>query len=896
MMSKSGRFTGINWTIFLLIACFVFCFSTITEKNAFAKKKKSNILVTIKGASSVKTSVAVELSGGKLSSPLQKTTNNRGKATFKNVKRGVYTVTPVKSGVLFTPYSKTVKVTGKKKKVKTSIRAKQIPSVASLSVDNATTEMVQGDDEDVIVSVLDSDSKGIKGVSVSAQSANAGIVSVSPITDTTGADGNATFTLSGEAKGSTTITFASGAITATTVVTVTAQTQALLWAFSGHADSTAEAFNHWNSDGEISTSCAKCHSRDGFLDYIGKDGTDSEVVDNAAEIGTVVDCFTCHEGLSDVWDLDRVIFPSGDIITNTVDVGASAICMTCHQGRESGVSIENAIVGISDDVVSSTLGFKNIHYFAAGATLYGTEVNGGYEYSGKQYDGKFPHVDKANVCTECHDMHSLKVRVKLCLECHTEVGSEDELKDIRMVGSTSDYDGDGNTSEGVYYEIKTLMSTLLSAMQSYATNVSGTSIAYDESSYPYFFIDTNGNGIVDTAEASSANKYNAWTPRLLKAAYNYQVVKKDPGAFAHNAKYIIELLYDGIEDLASNDQVTVDMTGMVRNDSGHFDPTAEAFRHWDGDGEVSTSCTKCHASPGGFDYYVENLANPPDPLPVTWGMPCETCHTGKGFSEGNAPLKVVDAVVFPSAITVTNTANADPVSFICMTCHQGRESKKTIDDKIAASSFSFRNVHYLPAGAILYGSDAEVAYEYDGKVYNGKFTHTGGSSTQCDYCHEATAEGHSFEPTFNTSTCGVCHTEVTGGDIETIRLSRSTDYDGDGNATEELKDEIAGLQTALYTQIQSYATNTLGSSILYDGSTYPYFFIDTNGNGVADDGEVTYSNSYKAWDAKLMKAAHNYQISIKEPGAWAHNTKYMVQVMIDAIEDLDGTVSSYNRP
>ena len=44
-----------------------------------------------------------------------------------------------------------------------------------------------------------------------------------------------------------------------------------------------------------------------------------------------------------------------------------------------------------------------------------------------------------------------------------------------------------------------------------------------------------------------ANGFNAWTPNLLEAAYNYQYVQKDPGAFAHNGKYILQVLYDSIK-------------------------------------------------------------------------------------------------------------------------------------------------------------------------------------------------------------------------------------------------------------------------------------------------------------------------------------------------------------
>ena len=96
-------------------------------------------------------------------------------------------------------------------------------------------------------------------------------------------------------------------------------------------------------------------------------------------------------------------------------------------------------------------------------------------------------------------------------------------------------------------------------MQAYAKDVAGTAIAYSPTSYPYFFADTNGNGMVD---ADETDRYPTWTPRLLQAAYNYQYATKDPGDYAHNGKYIIQTLYNSLVSLSQ--QTTVDMTGMER--------------------------------------------------------------------------------------------------------------------------------------------------------------------------------------------------------------------------------------------------------------------------------------------------------------------------------------------
>jgi hypothetical protein len=108
-------------------------------------------------------------------------------------------------------------------------------------------------------------------------------------------------------------------------------------------------------------------------------------------------------------------------------------------------------------------------------------------------------------------------------------------------------------------ELKTMEEKLYAAIQAYAKDVAKAAIVYDAATYPYFFADANGNGKVDKDEKA----YTEWTPRLLKAAYNYQYAQKDPGLFAHNPDYAAQFLYDTLEDLGKGG-VKVDLTGMVR--------------------------------------------------------------------------------------------------------------------------------------------------------------------------------------------------------------------------------------------------------------------------------------------------------------------------------------------
>jgi hypothetical protein len=244
------------------------------------------------------------------------------------------------------------------------------------------------------------------------------------------------------------------------------------------------------------------------------------------------------------------------------------------------------------------LGFTNIHYYAAAVSRYGTLVQGGYEYDGKNYDARFDHAAGVDQCQDCHDPHSLEMKVDLCIECHQGADNIESIRQIRMESSMVDYDGDGNINEGIYDEVAGLREMLFSAIQAYASEVAGTPIAYTTEAYPYFFIDTNEDGEAGPDEAIFPNRYNAWTARMARAAYNFQTSLKDPGAYVHGGKYIIQLLYDSIEDINTQLSSPVDISTANRNDPGHFAGSNYAFRYWDEQGMVPATCAKCHTAEG----------------------------------------------------------------------------------------------------------------------------------------------------------------------------------------------------------------------------------------------------------------------------------------------------------
>ncbi|MFN8439410.1 MAG: cytochrome c3 family protein [Caldilineaceae bacterium] len=680
----------------------------------------------------------------------------------------------------------------------------------------------------------------------------------------------------------------SSEITATASVTENVEIPNLVdWQSSAHADFASEPFRHWDNaeKKEVPAGCAKCHSTPGYQDFLGADGSEAGVVDKAAPLGSVISCVACHNDKT--LKKDSVVMPSGLEIKG---LGDESRCMECHQGRESTVSVNEAIskTGVTDeDAVVEDLGFRNIHYYAAAATKYGTLAKGGYEYDGQKYDAKFAHVKGFETCIDCHNSHTLKVNIEGCKNCHEDVKEVDDLKNVRMASSEVDYDGDGDVKEGIYYELQGLQELLMQTMQSYATNVAGTAVVYSPDAYPYFFVDTNANGTLDEGEGVADNAFKSWTPRLVKAAYNYQTSIKDPGAFAHGGKYIIELLYDSMADLNGKLAEPADMANLHRTDSGHFAGSNEAFRHWDSEEAVPGTCAKCH-TPTGLPMFLKEGTTISQPQAN--GLECTTCHSS--LPDFKQRYEVKD-VKFPSGAVIDS---GDPNTNLCMNCHQGRESTVSVNKLIGdadadtvSDKLRFLNPHYFAAGATRFGTEAKGAYEYEGKEYIGFFDHEE-KANNCTDCHNA----HSLEVKWDT--CTECHEEVQSKeDLRSIRYNLD-DWNGNGDTEEGVYDEIMGMRDELIKAMQAYSAEKADAVVVYNSASYPYFFIDQNDNGEADADEINNDNRFVAWTPRLLRAAYNYQYSGKDPGAFTHNAKYIIQTLYDSIEDVGGDVSAMTRP
>src|SRR6266511_2608708 len=293
----------------------------------------------------------------------------------------------------------------------------------------------------------------------------------------------------------------------------------------------------------------------------------------------------------------------------------------------------------------------------------------------------------------------------------------------------------------------------------------------------------------------------------------------------------------------------------------------------------SASCSENFVIPPDvFGQTLREGKNSPSPH-VKNAFACTNCHADML----SYARHTVAQVTFPSGITLDSGHND---SNLCMTCHQGRESTASVNKAIAGldpdtpdPKLAFLHVHYFPAGATRFGTDAKVAYEYAGKSYAGPFGHVPGANT-CTGCHEPHGGAVAV------AKCGGCHQGIQAVvDLPNIRMSSRGDFDGNG-AEDGIAREVARLHRELYAAIQQYARTVGGVSIAFTPEAFPYWHTDTNGNGRIDPEELRPDNRYSAYTPRLMQAVFNYTLVLRDPGAAYHNGRYTVQLLYDSLESL----------
>ncbi len=353
------------------------------------------------------------------------------------------------------------------------------------------------------------------------------------------------------------------------------------WQLSAHANYEVAIAEGTNG------SCARCHSANGFLEWLpvllgeepGDPLDDIEVTWSADEVHPQT-CQTCHDphaiGTTTGEPTNATVRISGDtppLIAGftATDVGRGAICMTCHNSRRGLRNDDtfNTFYGTSEAARAPHGGVQTDVLMGQNAYL----VNVGQRANHSMTE------NVQDTCVTCHmeatpppdDLsynkggtnHTFYASKDICQQCHTNLNAAtiqgpveeqlDQLKDMiesalydlidaqTQAGSTIDVDGAATiTDASQIASIDFGESHGRQAMALELTN--GT------------FIDFTAMTSIDVIPPMGAavDLYRVANPFLVKAGWNYNLIHSDGSLGVHNPNWVLQVLDRSIGALASN--------------------------------------------------------------------------------------------------------------------------------------------------------------------------------------------------------------------------------------------------------------------------------------------------------------------------------------------------------
>jgi predicted CxxxxCH...CXXCH cytochrome family protein len=363
------------------------------------------------------------------------------------------------------------------------------------------------------------------------------------------------------------------------------------WFTSAHAKINDAPFTAY--DFKTRSGCVQCHTTTGFIAYSTGKVTAAWGV-AADKTKEVITCVACHKDITT--GALRSVAPvrpyAGEPGYLNRNVGKSNICLDCHSGLNNGTSILN-LVGSANFAAQA---FIPPHYLAAGGTLHG---KGGYNFPGQGYAfyssnshravgiANNAATGSAGPCIACHKNSDSGHRFQsgagaLCNNCHGSAMPAATLAQNQAGFSTG--------------------LTVLNAMlkdQGYLYSAN----------YPYFSNTSWGTG------QAGAN--------VMGAAFNYVLLLKEPGAYAHNPAYAKQLISDSIDCVYHGGTVTGSIDSALAYLVGKG-----AISQQDSDDlknyKSSTGCTSCHVANSGS--HVAHLEQ---------AVSCSSCHNATAASNAS---------------------------------------------------------------------------------------------------------------------------------------------------------------------------------------------------------------------------------------------------------------------
>jgi len=321
----------------------------------------------------------------------------------------------------------------------------------------------------------------------------------------------------------------------------------IVWARDGYNHS-AHKMNgnasYANGDG-----CQQCHTHEGFVEYTTKGKVDPKAY---VQYPSQPNCNTCHNPHK-TGDLSvRTAKPVSLANGKEYNMGNSNLCVNCHQVR--GTAPETAKPAAAEKIKI----YWGPHHGPQADMLIGTNA---YEFPGKTYYSSEHSRKIGTGCIQCHmsypqkrygfgpelSGHSFHVkadihhRAKLntsgCLgNCHKEM-KQVRGKDIFAYKAKADFDNDSKV-EMMQEEIEGLLE---------------------------HFVNKEGSGVLQKLDPPMYNPDGKWNFKQsgkqrsqaeVAALYNYKFVLEDRSMGIHNGPYAIQILYDTLEALGTNFDVS----------------------------------------------------------------------------------------------------------------------------------------------------------------------------------------------------------------------------------------------------------------------------------------------------------------------------------------------------
>ena len=350
------------------------------------------------------------------------------------------------------------------------------------------------------------------------------------------------------------------------------------WALSGHGDTTAPAWTHF--DFTVKDTCNACHTPGGFLNTFATNN-----VNNAAAVSTVssgkqpLTCDACHSS-NDFKNSVRTLLSAGynvgmggygSAAKATIqfpNVGESNICIPCHASRENGASL---VAGTAD---FTNANFKNPHYLGAAAVFYG---KGGFQFysSGVRYNtyGAAGKVGRnANWSHGKLGMDNFTTAASAgkpgvivatgnrgqCVTCHLGPKNNHLFEALTTANTTQGTSGNTQGCYGCHNGTAESMADFINGERviwdrafnffawNFRYNPDGTQRAnpmyYSEMATPYFFSDSASTAVTN------------WTltvpggtgAQTMGAALNLKLLMAEKGSFLHNRSFGRALIADSV--------------------------------------------------------------------------------------------------------------------------------------------------------------------------------------------------------------------------------------------------------------------------------------------------------------------------------------------------------------